>query len=245
MLAWLLMFGLVAQVDPCLAPVRPSGPSVEGLDLDRVVARIERESRAECVETRVATLYLRGLVAAQAAYALGGSAESLLPVRAANAALDAIAVGAPGSATIASLVLRAATAAAQSERDEMTLYLEQAVRLEAIELARAGAGLPVVTAHEAAGDLWLRVHRFDAARRAYAVAAERLGVTPRIVWGRARVAVRLNETSMACAEYGALAALVGRADSVDLSSRAMAEARAYLGRRECRRRGPSFGRGPR
>ena len=53
----------------------------------------------------------------------------------------------------------AAAAAAQSEREDMTTWLEQAASIEQSlpEGAARLIDLPVVT-----GDLWLQVHRFDA-----------------------------------------------------------------------------------
>jgi hypothetical protein len=71
----------------------------------------------------VEALYLRGLVDARDAFRLGGSPESLAPVAAAITALGKISEGRPGRTEIARLVLQAASAAAQTERDEMRLYL--------------------------------------------------------------------------------------------------------------------------
>ena len=50
-------------------------------------------------------------------------------------------------------------------------------------------GAPIVSAYEVAGDLWLQVHRFDDARRAYVTAAEQVGSTRRVTLGLARTAV--------------------------------------------------------
>jgi hypothetical protein len=62
----------------------------------------------------------------------------------------------------------------------------------------------MITAHEAAGDLWLQVYRYDDARRAYMKAAERIGVTPRITLGLARLAVRIEAVATACKQYQSL-----------------------------------------
>ena len=142
----------------------------------------------------IAAVYARGWDAARAAYAQGGSAESLQPVRDAIAALDRGGANVPGPAQIARLVLLAAAAAAQSERDEMAIFLDQAVRLEALQLAAGQPGAPGMTAHEAAGDLWLQVHRFDDAREAYERAAAVLGMTPRIARALADVNARQKRT---------------------------------------------------
>lgn len=135
----------------------------------------------------VRTVYLDGLAAARQAYAVGGSDESLTPVRTAIAALETVAQGAPGEAEIARLVLLAAAAAAQSERAEMGVYLAQATDLEVLQLAAGQPGAPGISALETAGDLWLQVHRFDDARRAYERAAQHLGMTARIRSGLERL----------------------------------------------------------
>jgi hypothetical protein len=76
-----------------------------------------------------------------------------------------------------------------------------------------------------AGDLWLQVHRFDDARRAYTLAADRVGRTPRVRLGLARVAVRLQEPAIACQEYRSL--LEAWADRTEPPPE-IAEAREYV-----------------
>ena len=141
-------------------------------------------------QSGVATVYVDGLLAAEEAYRRGGSPESLAPVRTAIAALEKISQREPGPAEIARLVLLAAAAAAQSERDEMGAFLTHAVEMEVLQRAAGQPGAPVVSALEAAGDLWLRVHRYDDAKRAYERAAGVLGMTPRIKAGLARIPPR-------------------------------------------------------
>ena len=63
---------------------------------------------------------------------------------------------------------------------------------------------PIITAQEAAGDLWLQVHRFEDARRAYLSAAEQVGATRRVTLGLARTAFRLGDLPASCAQYRAL-----------------------------------------
>ena len=101
-------------------------------------------------------------------------------------------------------------------------------------LARGGMGAPVVSAHEAAGQLWLRVHRFADAAAAYDAAVEQMGAMPRIMLGRARVAVRLGDPGTACAMYRRLAERSPRESTAETDVR---EARAYLRRAECSRVG--------
>jgi hypothetical protein len=182
-----------------------------------------------CADADAAAHYLRGLIAAREAYRQGGSAESLEPVKKAAAVLEARAAARPGRAEIARVVLLAAAAASQSERDEMALLIEHAVSLEALQLAAGQPGAPGVTAHEVGGDLWLQVHRYDEARQFYRRAAERLGATPRIRLGLARTAARLKDTVAACAEYRALVMWGSRADDTP----EIVEARAYLEESGC------------
>jgi hypothetical protein len=107
----------------------------------------------------------------------------------------------------------------------MGLYLDEATRIEGLLLAASQPGAPLVTAHELAGDLWLQVHRFQDARRAYTRAAEHVGRTARVRLGLARVATRLNEPTLACQEYRWLLDMWGdRAESPP----EITEARGYV-----------------
>ena len=139
-----------------------------------------------CTAAEIEAVYLPGWDAAQASARVGGSPESLAPVRDAIAMLEQMAGGAHGPAEIARYVLAAAADAAQDERDEMGLFLEHAVTLERVQLDARQPGAPSITAHEAAGDLWLRVHRYEDAKRAYERAKAVIGSTPRIESGLAR-----------------------------------------------------------
>ena len=142
---------------------------------------------AVCTDAEISAVYVRGWEAAQEAARVGGPPESLAPVRDAMATLERMAAGAHGPAEIARYVLAAATDAAQEERDEMALFLEHAIALERTQLDARQPGAPVITAHEAAGDLWLRVHRYEDAKRAYEQAKAVIGSTPRIESGLSRV----------------------------------------------------------
>src|SRR4051794_12751335 len=97
---------------------------------------------------QVAATYAEGMAAARNAYAEGGSDESLAPVRAAAAALGALSHGLPGPAEIARLVLMAAAAAAQSERDEMGAFLVHATDMEVLQLQAGQPGAPGLSALE-------------------------------------------------------------------------------------------------
>jgi hypothetical protein len=184
----------------------------------------------------VAALYLAGLMAAREAYRAGGSPESLVPVRQAESRLaEAAAAGRP-VAEIARVLLMAAAAAAMSERDEMGTLLTHATELERLRIAGGVPGVPGVTAHELAGDLWLQVHRFEDARAAYRQAADLTGLTPRIASGLARTAVRLQDTAGACEAYRSLVRL-WRAPR---EAPEVVEARAFLDR-DCQPGSPARG----
>jgi hypothetical protein len=122
-------------------------------------------------------------------------------------------------------------AAAQSERDELSLLIEHAVSLETTQKTAGLAVAPIVTAHEAAGDLWLQVYRYDDARRAYLLAAERIGLTRRIRLGLARTAARMSDASTACEQYRMMLSSwpSARNDVPEFS-----EARAFLQTPPCR-----------
>jgi hypothetical protein len=183
-----------------------------------------------CAEIAVPYWYLRGLIAAREAYRYGGSPESLEPVKLAMSQLASRAEE-TRAAEIARIVLMAASAAAQSEREEMGLLLEHATTLERQQRSAGLPGAPIVTAQEVAGDLWLQVHRFEDARRAYLGAAEEVGSTRRVTLGLARTAFRLGDLPASCAQYRALAAGWPRPGG---EPQELVEARTFLRRSECR-----------
>lgn len=201
----------------------------EALNLAGAADAFEAAVAAGCQDARLSALYLRGWIAARDAYRFGGSPDSLAPVRKVLDELEAGPPQAAGETEIARFVLRAAIAAAQSERDEMALLIEHAVELEARRRSASLPGAPVVTAHEAAGDLWLQVYRYDDARRAYRRAADRIGPTRRVIVGLARTAVRMSDRAEACTQYRALVAgwrAGGEAPDV-------AEVRAFVRQASC------------
>jgi hypothetical protein len=212
------------------------------LDLPRAAERLRAAANRGCDEADVAALYVGGLVDAREAFRLGAPPESLEPVRQAMASLEALAGNQQGPAEIARLMLHAAAAAAQNERDELGLFLDSALRLESILHTANLPGAPVLSALEAAGDLWLQVHWYEEARRAYTDAVDRAGVSPRAVAGLARVAARLGDQAAACAGYRLLldlwgARLKARRQGVPVDSTEPAEiagARAYLAEPACR-----------
>ena len=122
------------------------------------------------------------------------------------------------------MVLMAAAAAAQSERSDMALLLEHAMTLERRMLRDGDDAVWGITAHEAAGDLWLQVHRFEQAAAAYTAAAGLIGNTSRITLGLARVAVQMKQPEPACRAYRTfVAAWTGPTTSSEI-----VEARAFI-----------------
>ena len=239
MLALVLSIGLSVQQAPCSRAatdlVAEASVRAADFDLPASAERLRTVVLQGCTSAEVAALYVRGLVDAREAFRQGGPPESLVRVRQAIAALEAIAQGRPGPAAIARLVLHAAAAAAQSERDEMRLYIESALRMETVQRAANQPGAPLVTAAEMAGDLWLQVHRYEEARLAYMDAAQQIGSTPRIVSGLARAAARLNDAPAACAAFRGL---IERWGGRQAEPPEIGEARAYLAQPVCGPGGP-------
>lgn len=196
-------------------------------DLKGATARLAEG--IECPETAVAYWYVHGLIAARDAYRYGGSPESLEPVTLAMAQLESRSPDS-SAAAIARVVLQAASSAAQSEREEMGLFLEHALNLERKARAAGQSGAPIVSVYEVAGDLWLQVHRFEDARRAYVAASSQVGST-RVTLGLARTAFRLGDVSAACEQYRTL---VRGWPKTGGEPPALGEAQTFLRRSECR-----------
>jgi hypothetical protein len=206
----IVMAMLLAQSQGCTgnakALIAPAQARADAFDLSGAAESLTAAAATGCTEARLAAVYLRALVAAREAYRFGGSAESIAPVERALAEMNAEPLRSAGETPIVRFVLQAAIAASQSEREAVALLIEHAIDLERQRRVVGLSGAPVVAAVEVAGDLWLQVHRYEDARRAYARAAERAGRTPRVVLGLARTAVRLSDWSAACTEYKALVA---------------------------------------
>lgn len=195
------------QASPCAGEeqgIAKAAVLADAFNVTGAAAQLDGPPWSHCSRSAVVAVYLHGLMAARQAYARGGDQASLRPVREAIARLDSASKAGSRPAELASLVLQAAASAAQSEREEMAVFLEHALRIESSQLEAGLSSAPIVTAHEAAGDLWLQVHQYARARDAYQSAVKRLGAKPRLTLGLARVAVRLKQTGTACAEYRSL-----------------------------------------
>jgi hypothetical protein len=223
----------LAQTPQCspdaTALMKAATERAAAFDLAGAAQRLQAAVMSGCADAVLPSIYLRGWIAARDAYRFGGSAESLAQVSRSIGMLQDT-LGKSGPAQIAALVLQAAAAAAQSERDELALMIDYAVQLEDRNLAARLPGLPMITAHEAAGDLWLQVHRYDEARRAYEKAAQRVGMTPRITLGLARLAAQIDALSTACAQYQAFVA-AWRTTGPEPTE--LAEARTFLSNPSC------------
>jgi tetratricopeptide (TPR) repeat protein len=204
---------------------------LDRFDLAGALDHYERAARLGCADAEIALHYVRGLAHAREAYRRGGDAPSLQPVVAATRWLEQRSGGAAGPAAIASAVLRAAAAAAQSERDEMAIWIEHAVAMETLQRAAGQPAAPAMSAIATAGDLWLQVHGYDEARRAYRRAIEQEGATPHTRLGLARGAAREQDVSTACAEYGAVMESWERRAEPDPPE--ITEARTFLERSGC------------
>jgi hypothetical protein len=225
-----LLLVALAQTARCDAGLQTARMQFVRFEPARAETELARHGRDGC-DVELALIYLRGLTAARAAYATGGDPASLAPVQAAIAAVgERAALG--ELAEIVGLVLRAASAAAQSERDEMSVMLAQALQVERGRGARGLGGAPLVSAHEMAGELWLQVHRYDEAAAAFRTARAYAGDTPRIAIGLARALARQNQTGAACVEYRRLAGQ-SRALRPAMAGE-LAEADEYLRRPACR-----------
>lgn len=228
-----ILSAFLAAQSPC-APESMrlvSEASVRAARFDLPAAIESLRAAANCESASVAAWYLQGLLDARAAASVGGTAESLAPVKKAISALEQLGRNGSASPEIARLVLHAAAAAAQTERDEMRLYLESASQLELVQEAAGLAGAPIVAAVEMAGALWLQVDRYDESRRAYEEAERRYGLTPRIALGSARASARLGDTVSACAGYRKL---LDSWVSGDMEPPEIVEAHAHVAGPECR-----------
>ena len=204
-------------------------------DLPAAAGQLRSAVAQGCASAEIAALFLQGLVDARDAFKQGGTAASLASVRQAIASLDGLAGQRPGPAEIARLTLQAAAAAAQSERDEMRLYLEAASRMELLQRAASQPGAPLITPAEVAGDLWLQVHRYQEAWQSYVTAGQQVGPVLRVLAGLGRATARLNDAAAACEAFQRLVEQWGARQAVPLE---ISEARAYLLRPACMTGGP-------
>jgi hypothetical protein len=228
MLFVMLLVG-VAQPAVCADEARTLREATilaQRFEVAAAAARLET-APATCAQLRMAALYLSALQQARDAYRTGGDTASLHTVTDAIETFGRASAAGDRHAELARVILTAAAAASQSERSDMALLLDHATALERRMLRDGDGAAWGITAHEVAGDLWLQVHRFEAAAAAYTAAAELMGSTPRITLGSARVAVQMRQTETACLAYRSFA--TGWIGTV--SSNEIAEAREFIAAR--------------
>ena len=200
----------------------------ETFDLAGAAAAYARAAQAGCAETESAAIYIRGLLAARAADAQVGTAAALEPLKQAISSLDSHAAQSPSARAMAA-VLRAAVPAAQHERAEMALRIEEMLRHESLQLEAKQPALPVLSAHEAAGYFWLQLRLYVEAGRAFDAAARAVGRTPHVLLGHARTAAGRQEPA-ACEHYRRLILWWGSRPEAPPE---MTEAREYVKRPQC------------
>jgi hypothetical protein len=226
-----LVFAVALAQSPCAdhaALMSVAADRAAVFDLKSATTRLAEG--IECPEIAVAYWYVHGLIAARDAYRYGGSAESLEPVKLAIKQLESRSPGS-SAAEIAQVVLQAASAAAQCNPAEMSVLGEHELNVEKEARDAGQPGAPIVSAFEVTGDLWLQVHRFEDAHRAYVAASAQVGSTRRITLGLARTAFRLGELPAACEHYRILVSGWPKSGGEPPE---LGEARTFLRRAECR-----------
>jgi len=198
----LLILLLTACGLDAMAIVSRAAARADAFDLPGALETVRTAS--DCDEAAGAVEYLEGLLGAAEAVTRGGTVDSLRDVRSAVNALSKRAEGGDRRWEAASLAMRAVAAASQYERGEMTIYLAEAARIEALLVAAGLPGAPFVSVHELAGDLWMQLHAYGEARAAYVRAADVVGRKGRVRLGLARAASRLEDKTRACVEYRGL-----------------------------------------
>lgn len=177
----------------------------EAFDLPGAADAYSAAMAAGCRDVEVTVMYLRGLVAARSAEEQFGTAAAIQPLKDFITRMEPYAAADPVVRAMQA-VLRAAMPAAQHERPEMELLIDEMLRREGVQLAAGLPGLPIVSAHEAAGQFWLFLHAYEDAARAFDLAAARIGDTPLVILGQARAAAGRRNVEAACAAYARLIA---------------------------------------
>jgi tetratricopeptide (TPR) repeat protein len=167
----------------------------------KVLMQDDPQAADACVLIRLARLAIRGWEEARQLAAVGGSVDSQAPTRAALAAIEALR-GRQLDLEIeyAQTAIRAAIAAAQDERSELSLLLDHARDVTERLIARQRRPIWPRSFNVVAGELWLEVDRYDEARAAFerAAQAERSAIA---VIGMARALARLGRVTEACAAF--------------------------------------------
>lgn len=133
--------------------------------------------------------YVRGVLTAWWAWP-GGTRAHLDAAQQAADELERLAAseGTLSRSAVRRSTVLAAMAGAQEERDELALLLGHARHLDDQLAGMGAAGDVVLPLAEVAGDLWLRLHRFDDAERYYREAIDQFPQRTRAWVGLARAA---------------------------------------------------------
>jgi hypothetical protein len=194
--------------EQCAPTVRDAIPAAAALMAAGATADAERalgvahQADSQCVAVQLAHLATAGWNAARAAAARGGIPETLVLPRRVIADLEKLSERPLYRLENAysRSILAAAMAAAQEERDEMRVHLEQAAWLRVRVDPVSVVGLWPLPLNEAEGELWLEVDDVPAAVVAFrrAVSIRRSDVA---LLGLARSAARQGDHAAACAAY--------------------------------------------
>ncbi len=110
------------------------------------------------------------------------------------------------------VLVRAAMAAAQEETPELELLITHAVSLEKRLRESGQLDMPLQPATEIAGDLWLQVNRYEAARQSYRATLDAWPHRPASQLGIARASAELHDDGAAKDAWRALLDLWQTAD---------------------------------
>jgi hypothetical protein len=174
--------------------------------------------------------FARGMSAARAAFPHQDQ-SAFAEAREAAAELEGLAraAGASSERMRRWLLVRAAIAGGQYERDEMTVMLRQAQEIEENLVASGQLHQSLLWADEVAGDLRLQVDETGHARLQYAKLLTKQPRRARALLGLARAESRLEKPAAATAAYRRFLALWAQADAgrpeLDEARKFLAEAR--------------------
>jgi hypothetical protein len=112
----------------------------------------------------------------------------------------------------------------------MALLIDEMLRQESLQLEAGLPGLPVLSAHEAAGYFWLQLRVWDEAVRAFDVAAARIGARSHVMLGAARSAAGARNVVAACGHYTRLLAWWGTRPGAPAE---VEEAQKYVHQPQC------------
>lgn len=172
---------------------------------DEIAAR-RREGADYCDAVLMAFWALSGWLDARTLAPAGGAPWLVAPVAAAIEELERVAGGpAALEAEYAQVAVRAAAAAAQDERAELSLLLTHARDLAERIGARGRRAVWPRPYNLLAGELWLEVDRYDEAREAFERAV-RTAPSPLALAGLGRALSRLNRHEEACRAFRQVAA---------------------------------------